>query len=295
MTPAFPFSSMTPKRLRRWRLAGATMIVVVVMALLACAKPMPTVPPLGTDDTRLPGKVVWHDLITPELEKAKAFYSGLFGWTFEDLSDGYSLASLDGRPVAGIASLDLAGRVGHWLSLVSVTDIGAVHEQALAADAASVKAPFEVPGRGEVAVMRDPQGAAFGIVQSSQGDPKDLKAELNDWLWDEIWTDDVDAAGQFYTSVLGYEVAEKEGDGVTYRFLAHNATPRVGLLEKMSPEMKNTWVSFILVADVAAAVANVESLGGQVLVAPQANIRNGSLAIITDPSGAGLILQEWTK
>ncbi len=295
MTPVFRVNPMRPRHCSRWRLAGAAVLVVVLMALLACAKAMPTLPPLGTGQTWLPGKVVWHDLITPELDKTKAFYGALFGWTFEDLSAGYSLASLNGRPVAGIARLDLPGRVGHWLSLVSVTDIDAVHKQALAADAASVKAPFEVPGRGEAAVLRDPQGAAFGIVQSGQGDPKDRKPELNDWLWNEIWTDDVDGAGQFYTSVLGYELTEKEVDGVAFRFLAHGDRPRVGLLEKMSPEMKNTWVSFILVADVAAAVASVESLGGQVLVAPQANIRNGSLAIITDPSGAGLILQEWNK
>jgi predicted enzyme related to lactoylglutathione lyase len=295
MTPAYLLKPATAIAHRRRWLAGVSVLVAVLLVILACAQPMPTVPPLGTDDTRLPGKVVWHDLVTPEFEKTKAFYEGLLGWTFEDLSDGYSLASLNGRPVAGIAKLDLAGRVGHWLSLVSVTNIDAVHEQALAAGAASMKAPFELPGRGKVAVLKDPQGAAFGIVQSSQGDPNDRKADPNDWLWNEIWTDDVASAAQFYTSVLGYEVGEKTVSGVAYRFLKHGDTPRLGLLKKMAPELENTWVSFIRVEDVAGAVAKVESLGGQVLVAPQANIRNASLAILTDPSGAGFILQEWTK
>jgi hypothetical protein len=49
------------------------------------------------------GKVVWTDLVTPDLESAKRFYGGLFGWTFRDVPGdrNYALALLNGEPVAG--------------------------------------------------------------------------------------------------------------------------------------------------------------------------------------------------
>ena len=51
------------------------------------------------------GKVIWVDLVTPDLAAAKRFYGGLFGWSFNDIHTGasdYSVALLDGRPVGGL-------------------------------------------------------------------------------------------------------------------------------------------------------------------------------------------------
>ena len=81
-------------------------------------------------------------------------------------------------------------------------------------------------------------------------------------------------------------------DGNKYRYLKHGDLPRVGLLEKPGPAVKNTWVAYIRVEDIMATTAKVETLGGRVVMAPRADIRNASVAIITDPSGAGLIIQE---
>ena len=50
---------------------------------------------------------------------------------------------------------------------------------------------------------------------------------------------------------------------------------------------------YILVPDPAKLVAQVRSLGGTVLLEPRAEIRNASLAVVTDPSGAILALQKF--
>ena len=46
-------------------------------------------------------------------------------------------------------------------------------------------------------------------------------------------------------------------------------------------------------ADAAAAAKKAEALGGRILLAPKPEVRNGTLAIVTDPSGAALALQKW--
>src|ERR1700684_2588935 len=34
------------------------------------------------------GKIVWADLVTPDIDGAKRFYGALFGWTFRDVPGG---------------------------------------------------------------------------------------------------------------------------------------------------------------------------------------------------------------
>ena len=261
--------------------------------LVGCAGKLPQVPDIGTPGLSLPGKVVWHDLITPDPLSAREFYSGLLGWTFEELTSGYAIAWHQARPVAGIGRSDASGSPGHWLPLLSVTDVDAALSFNLAEGGSTALRPIEVPGRGRVAVLRDPQQAAVGIVHSPGGDPAEREPVVNEWLWDEVWTEDVPSAMSFYQGLVGgLEVAQSEVYDDVYDYLVAEGKPRFGFLDNSEWELKNTWVSYILVEDVEATVAKVEALGGKVLLAPSAAVRDGTVAIITDPTGAGLVLQE---
>jgi len=53
------------------------------------------------------------------------------------------------------------------------------------------------------------------------------------------------------------------------------------------------WLPYIRVEDPAILVERVASLGGKVILAPSEDIRNGSVALIADPSGAAVALQRW--
>jgi len=73
------------------------------------------------------GKVVWADLVTPDLDAAKRFYGALFGWTFRDGPGdrNYALALLDGEPVAGLFQKALpAGQSKQpgWFTFIAVRD-----------------------------------------------------------------------------------------------------------------------------------------------------------------------------
>jgi predicted enzyme related to lactoylglutathione lyase len=52
------------------------------------------------------------------------------------------------------------------------------------------------------------------------------------------------------------------------------------------------WLTYFGVQDVKATTAKVDGLGGRVLLAPAADIRDGKLALVVDPSGALLALQQ---
>jgi predicted enzyme related to lactoylglutathione lyase len=57
--------------------------------------------------------------------------------------------------------------------------------------------------------------------------------------------------------------------------------------------VRPNWLPMLRVADVNAMVTRTVALGGRVILAPRADIRNGTVAIIADPTGAALALQEW--
>jgi hypothetical protein len=75
--------------------AGAAALIAALTCLsprmsAASAAPALQLPPIA-DSANLehhPGKIVWADLVTPDLAAAERFYGGLFGWSFRDIRAG---------------------------------------------------------------------------------------------------------------------------------------------------------------------------------------------------------------
>ena len=150
-----------------------------VFALLACmlcgaalaALPL-NLPPISdpASTEHHPGKVIWADLVTPNLAAAETFYSGLFGWTFQDIhtvDSDYAIALVDGRPIAGVLQKAIpAGdrRQPTWLTFIAVLDVDTARRIALSQGAKSVYEPRTYPRRGRQAVLSDPRG---GVCDAS--------------------------------------------------------------------------------------------------------------------------------
>ena len=267
----------------------------IIFCLSGCSTQLPTVPAFSTDGQHQPGKIIWHDLVTPDLQQARNFYSKLFGWSFEDLTDGYTLIKHNGNHIGGMARHRQSGNSAYWVPLMSVPDVDKAVKYTTQSGGELLLKAFELPGRGRIAVVNDPQGAIFAVAQTTQGDPVNRKAGVNDWLWNEVWTDDIKATKTYYTGLVGFQLGEAVTDKGTYHYLKYQGIPRAGLIKNQDYDIANTWVAYIRVEDVKAAAAQVEALGGKILMSPRPDIRNGSVAVITDPSGAGLVIQEWVK
>ena len=115
------------------------------------------------------GTFCWNELMTRDVEKAKAFYGAAIGWTFEamPMPDGgtYWVARMGDKPVGGIFSLsgpDFEGVPECWMSYLAVDDVDARLKKASAAGATVMKEPFDVPGVGRIAIVQEPGGACIG-------------------------------------------------------------------------------------------------------------------------------------
>ncbi len=250
------------------------------------------------------GKVIWVELVTPDLASAKRFYSGLFGWTFRDTRLGqsaYSVAYLDGRPVAGVVARPLpAGerRQPTWLTFLAVRDVDAAKRTALEHGAKIVSEPKTHPQRGTQAIFTDPEGARFAVLASSSGDPGDFLAAPGEWIWSSLHVHDVDKSAAFYQTLFGYDVFDQESDdGAEHAILSSDdyARASVNAFPAAATGPHPHWLNFVRVADAGEAAAKVVSLGGRVLVEPHADRHGGKVAVVADPAGAPFGLMEWSE
>ena len=61
--------------------------LVLAVFLSACTVTDINVPAIGNSGQQLPGKMVWHELLSDTPGETQAFYNGLFGWDFRPLPD----------------------------------------------------------------------------------------------------------------------------------------------------------------------------------------------------------------
>lgn len=284
------------------RLAAAA-VLLAALIVAGCGAPL-RAPPLSSPPTDAwqPGKVVWHDLLSTDVAAAKAFYGGLFGWTFEPFATGggapYLIVRRHGRPIAGIVDASGFARrvnVSRWIGALSVADVDAAVTLARADGARLLGGPEDIVGRGRMALIQDPAGAIVALVRATGGDPGDRPPASDDWLWNELWTADVDAAARFYRRLAPYRLETfTPDDGASpYRYLAAAGVPRAGLVPRPVAAIPTAWFAYVLVDDIDRVAAEAAALGGRLLAGPIAHPVGGRVALLSDPSGAGFLVQTW--
>ncbi|MEE9141677.1 MAG: VOC family protein [Gammaproteobacteria bacterium] len=276
--------------------------LVLVAGLAACTTAgTPDVSEMSFSEKPLIGKFIWHDLITEDIGAATRFYSGLFGWTFEESTgargNDYTLAKSGGVYVAGIVPMAPpadGSDISRWLPYASVGDVDAAVRRTTERGGTVAVSVRDV-SLGRVAAIIDPQGAVIGLASSDIGDPDDATtaAKPGRVVWTELLASDVDAAAVFYSAVVGYQTKTIERRGGEYVMLENDGIRRAGIFHNPMDGWEPEWLTFFAVSDPAAVAARVESLGGEVLIAPTPEVREGTLALVTDPSGAVLALQKW--
>jgi uncharacterized protein len=250
------------------------------------------------------GKVVWVDLVTPDLAAAKKFYGGVLGWTFRDRPMGdkrYTLALLDGRPVGGLfhrAPPSGERRQPAWLTFIAVSDVDAAKRTAVEHGAKVLFEPRDVPMRGRQAVLADPEGAVFAVIASSTGDPPDFLAEPGEWIWSSLLVRDPATDAAFYQTLIGYDVFDlASDDGAEHLILSSDdyARASVSALPAEATHGHAHWLNFVRVQSATETTAKVVALGGSVLVEPHLDRHGGRVAVVADPAGAPFGLMEWTN
>jgi uncharacterized protein len=248
------------------------------------------------------GKVIWADLVTPDLEASKHFYGALFGWTFRDVpgDSNYALALLDGEPLAGLFQKALPpgqALAPAWLTFLAVRDVDAAQLAARQHGGTVLVKPHNYPQRGRQAILADPDGAVFAVLTAQGGDPPDYLAAPGEWIWSSLLVKDPKQESAFYKTLFGYDVYDLAGEGDPQHYvLSGDGYARAGLNALPADSMRRRphWLNFVRVTDAADTATKAVGLGGRVLVEPRIDRHGGHLAVLADPSGAIFGVMEWS-
>lgn len=129
---------------------------------------------VGADAVNQPGTLVWNGLWTSNVEQARAFYTAVFGWSFNEsdmMGMPYWMITLDGQtPIAGLAekTAGMPGPPSVWTVTLGVADADTVKARIEKAGGQVMAGPHDTP-QGKHIVALDPAGAMVEFI------------ELNEW------------------------------------------------------------------------------------------------------------------
>jgi predicted enzyme related to lactoylglutathione lyase len=286
-----------------WRCCAIATALSGLICSVAFAAPLHFPGIGGVASEHHPGKIIWADLVTPDMASAQRFYTGMFGWTFQMVPGAgveYAVALSGTHPVAGIVQKPLPKtdrRQPAWLTFIAVRDVDAAERSAIGSGATSVAKPTTYAGRGRQAVLADPDGAVFAVLASSDGDPPDILAAPGEWIWSSLLAQDPNREATFYQSVFRYDLFDlPREDGAPHVILSSDDYARASVNPlPAGGHRRPHWINFIRVLSADDAAVKAVALGGKVLVQPYEDRHGGKVAVVADPAGAPLGVMEWSE
>ncbi|HWT85536.1 MAG TPA: VOC family protein [Myxococcales bacterium] len=274
-------------------------------------------------DGYIQGVPCWVDTSQPDPEAAVAFYSGLFGWDFEDVmppgSPGrYFIARLGGGDVAAVGSQPQeAPPMAVWNTYIWVESTDEAVAKVRAAGGQVVMDPFDIMDAGRMAVCTDPEGAAFCVWQANQHRGARIVNEPGSLNFNGLNTRDAGGAKSFYGTVFGWEALDIGGGAEMFGLPGYGEfleRSEPGLRERMAesgapegfadvvatlnpitedqPDVPAHCSVTFAVADAGATAQRAAELGGSVVV-PPFDAPWVRMTVIADPQGATFIASKF--
>ena len=245
------------------------------------------------------GDFVWYELMTPELDTAQEFYGGLLGWRFEEAGfngQDYRSFNAGDAQVGGFLKLtkemEEHGARPSWVGYIRVDDVPQIVAKARANGGHVFMEGGEVPDVGPFAMLADPQGAPFYVIDDRSGLPSQAFAKYEPQqgccAWNELVTDDPAGADAFYCDLFGWDKGEAMDMGPMGLYQMYNQGDYgLGAMMKRPEEMPvSMWAFYFRVPDIDAAQSYVSANGGQIANGP-IEIPGGEFVLQGfDPQGA---------
>lgn len=249
------------------------------------------------------GQFVWHELLTGDVDAAKAFYSEVIGWKtqpFEGSPDPYTMWCVGDQPIGGVMALPeqatAQGAPNHWIGHVYTADVDATAAKVEGLGGKLLSPVQDIPQVGRFVIVQDPQGAVISAYQPA-GDPPAGAGESHGTVsWNELNTTDYEAAWSFYSALFGWKETEAMDMGPehgTYFMYTHaDGEKSMGGLSNAAKAMSAPphWLYYVTVDDLDAALERTKSHGGKVLNGPMEVPGDERIAHCMDPQGAAFAL-----
>ncbi len=241
----------------------------------------------------------WYELMTSDVKAAEAFYSAVIGWTttpFEGSAHDYTVVNAGDRGVGGLMTLPpeaaANGMKPCWIGYVHVTDIDAKVAEVQAAGGKLHKGPDPIPTVGRFAVVSDPQGAMFNMLQPEGPDmPAMERGTIGKIDWNELHSSDWESGYEFYAKLFGWSKTTSMDMGPmgTYQLFSMGSDGDDGGMMNLAGEeakLPPYWGFYVSVDAAEAAAERIRANGGTVLMGPHEVPGPSYIVTGMDPQGA---------
>jgi uncharacterized protein len=226
------------------------------------------------------GHFVWYELMTTDVEAAKAFYTNVIGWETRDASMPgmpYTVFTAGDASVSGLMPLpDAASAMGtrpRWIGYVNVDDVDAAVAQIRRLGGTVHVPPTDISEGGRFSVVADPQMATLALVnwrspgaRPAASPPVGQSGHVG---WHELLASDGETAFAFYDAVFEWERAEADvGPSGSYQPFAIDGKAIGGMFTKPPAVPAPFWLYYFNTGDIDAAAARVKAAGGEILEGP---------------------------
>lgn len=249
------------------------------------------------------GLPCWYELSTSDTAAAQGFYGPLLGWTWASANMpgmDYVLATRNGVMIAGMMKGDAGGPPPMWSIYFAVDNVDAT-VAAMAKDGAmTIVPPTDIPDTGRFAILVDPQGAPFALLQplpmdGGGGGGAFDQQKTGHGNWHELMTTDAKAALAFYGRHLGWTPSStmEMGPGMTYHIFARGGLDIGGMMD-IAPGMPGPgvpfWLPYFGAEGIDAAMRGIGLAGGKTMMGPQEVPGGAFITVAADPQGAAFAL-----
>ena len=245
---------------------------------------------MGERTSYPPGTFSWADLATSDPDDAKRFYTGLFGWDFEDQpipgdSGVYTMLRKDGKDVAALFQAR-EGMPTFWGSYVTVESADSMAARANELGGTLVVEPFDVMDVGRMAVVQDPTGAILSVWEPHGSIGANLVNVPGAITLNQLGTPDPEKAEAFYGALFGWRTEQVAAGDNPYWGIYLGDRLNGGMM-RIDPDggVPPHWLTYFGSADVDADAGKAGELGGQVMLPPM-DVPGGRIAVTRDPQGA---------
>jgi predicted enzyme related to lactoylglutathione lyase len=223
---------------------------------------------------------VRYQLRTTDPAAARAFYAAVVGAAF---AEQMAIVTLPAEAAA-------RGAPAHWLGQIGVDDVERATAAFVERGATRLGPTRLLPGGGELAIVRDPQGAVVGLATAA------AQALDDRVIWHQLHTTDRAAAAAGYSALFGWQLTERVDLGATgiHQNLAWDAGGvDVGSISETArlPGVHTHWLFHIGVVDLELALTAVQAAGATVM-GPIDLPGGDRLAVLDDPQGAAIALRQ---
>jgi uncharacterized protein len=255
---------------------------------------------MTTVASRLLGRPVWYELMTTDMAASDSFYKNVVGWSsapFENSPNPYRVFKRAGDVnVAGLLDRPEGMNMPpFWSMYVAVPNLDDAVAHITRLGGSAMSPVIEVPTVGRIQMMRDPQGAAFYIIQPSSTEERpETDPEVGQGSWHELMTTDAEAALKFYSEVFGWQPSEALDMGPMGKYHMFNRPHgMIGGMMNKPPELANVppfWTIYFRVPDINAAAERITANGGTITQGPMEVPGGDWIVNAIDPQGASFAL-----